>query len=129
MIKTAITILLIFGIIFCGQDVAWSDSFTLSDNTGISHPGMRRQESHGLSVLHNRVLNAITISVTGVAPPRIYEIKLFNTKGAQVKKVRADKGEIELDVVWDASMLPAGIYVLCVTTGTNTINRRFALVR
>ena len=129
MLKTALIILFIGGAIFSGEDIAWSDSFIVSDNTPISLYDMAAGQKLDLIISKNSSNSLVTISVLGLIKNLYNEIKIFTIKGELVTLFTSGKEGLPSVIRWDISAQASGIYIISFTTGTQSVTRQLALVK
>ncbi len=122
-------LLLISGLAYTGEDIAWSDSFTLSDNTSITLDDMSGRQVPTLNISQNTINNKIRIFINYRTLTFKSEILIYNIQGKLVKKLKADSRQLYSGIAWDTSHYPSGIYFIHLKMDAQTISNRFALVK
>lgn len=120
-------ILLISGIAIAGEDVAWSNTFTLSETTGIKPVSQGKQLLSGIIISKNSLKPVITISIDYLPPATQVEITVYSINGKAIKSLTADSKKLAAGIEWNFSGVSSGMYYICLTSGNHTINRRIVI--
>ena len=120
-------VLLVFATAFCGQDVAWSNTFTLSETTGIIPVSKGKQVLSGIIISKNPLKPVVTISVDYLPPAAQVEITIYSINGKAIKTLTADSKKIATGIEWNTADVSSGIYYICLSSGNNAINRRIVI--
>lgn len=129
MLKAVIIFLFLAGIIFSGEDVAWSDSFTLSDNTAISRQERKGRIGPDLVITKNGFIHVISLSFTDMVRPFSVTVEIFNVKGKLVETLKAGSKRAVTGIEWDASLQPSGLYLISVSHSNKSCTHRMMLVK
>jgi len=122
-------VLLATGILFAGQDVAWSNTFTLSETTEIKQVSPGNQVLSGIRISNNPFRSIVTISIDYLPPTTHVEITIYSVNGKAIKQLTVDSERITGGIEWNTSKVSSGMYHVCVSSGENSVNRRIVIVK
>ncbi len=127
--RTVFLIVLLYtGILFAGQDVAWSNTLTLSESTGIKQVSFGKEFLSGICISKNPLRPVVTISVDYLPPATRVEITVYSINGRAVKHLTADKERITRGIEWNTQGVSSGVYYISVSSGEHTVNRQIVIV-
>jgi hypothetical protein len=57
------------------------------------------------------------------------DINIFNINGKSVTKLKANSQKLKAGIFWDANDYPSGLYIIRLTSGSNTLTKRIVLIK
>jgi hypothetical protein len=57
------------------------------------------------------------------------DINIFNINGKSVTKLKANSQKLKAGIIWNATDYPSGLYIIRLTSGSNTLTKRIMLIK